>query len=106
MAEEKKKKKGTAKKNTNSRSKKKTNTKSGSTGIATIESHKNVVMLSYLVSGILLLCFAVIRGSNIWSSIRGIFFSFFGITLYLFAAFLVTIGIKLALNNFKRSFVN
>ena len=104
MAEEKKKKKSPAKKKTTA-PKKKTNKKSGATSIAAIESHKNVVMLSYLIGGILLLCFGIIRGSNIWSSIRGVFFSFFGTTLYLFAGLLIAIGIKLALNNFKRSFV-
>ena len=105
MAEAKKKKTGASNKKSTSNKKRTTKKKSAGTGIAAIESHRNVVMLTYLISGAVLLCFSVIRGSNIWSSIRGVFFSFFGVTVYLFAAFLIAVGIKLALGSFKRSFV-
>jgi len=104
MAETKKKKNGTAKKGNSA--KKKTTKKVGKkNAVGAVETHKNVVMLSYLITGIVLLCFSVIRGSNVWSSIRGIFFSFFGVTVYLFVAFLIVIGIKLSLGSFKRSFI-
>ena len=104
MAETKKKKTATTKKKATTAKKKPTKKKSASTSLSAIENHRNVVMLTYLLSGALLLCFALIKGSNIWSSIRGGLFSFFGITLYLFAAFLIVIGIELALNSFKKSF--
>ncbi len=103
------------KKSTSSKSKsntkKKSNTKTKTAGknsrknISAVERHRNVIMLSYLCTGILLALFSVIRGSNIWSSIRGVFFAFFGVTVYLFAAFLIIIGVKLALNSLKRSFL-
>ena len=104
MAETKKKKTGTTMKKATTAKKKPTKKKSASTSLSAIESHRNVVMLTYLLSGAVMLCFGLIKGSNIWSSIRGALFSFFGITLYLFAAFLIAVGIKLALNSFKKSF--
>ena len=79
--------------------------KSSRKNISTVERHKNVIMLSYLCAGVVLCLFSVIRGSNIWSSIRAVFFSFFGVTVYLFAAFLIIIGVKLALDSLKRSFL-
>ncbi len=106
MADNRNKKGGTKKKNTN--------TKKGTTrtvgknkkqNLNLLEEHRNAVMLSYLASGILLGFFALIKGSNIWSSIRGAFFSFFGVTFYLFVIYLIVMGIQTALNNFKRSFL-
>ncbi len=105
MAENKKKKTGAATSKKKSSTKKKTTKKTGGSGNVAIDNHKNIVMLTYLIVGVLLFCFALIKGSNIWSSIRGVFFSFFGVTLYLFAAFLIVIGVKLALNSFKKSFI-
>lgn len=109
MAGEKNKKSASSKSRTNT--KKKSNNKTKTAGknsrknISTVERHKNVIMLSYLCTGIVLCLFSVIRGSNIWSSIRGAIFSFFGVTVYLFAAFLIIIGVKLALDSLKRSFL-
>ena len=104
MAETKKKKTATTKKKATTAKKKPTKKKSASTSLSAIEAHRNVVMLTYLLSGALLMCFAMIKGSNVWSSVRGALFSFFGITLYLFAASLFSIGVELALNSLKKSF--
>ena len=99
MAETKKKKTATTKKKATTAKKKPTKKKSASTSLSAIEAHRNVVMLTYLLSGALLMCFAMIKGSNVWSSVRGALFSFFGITLYLLAASLFSIGVELALNS-------
>ncbi len=106
MAENKNKKSGTKKKNTNSKKgSSRTVGKNKKQNLNLLEEHRNAVMLTYLASGIVLGFFAFIKGSNIWSSIRGAFFSFFGITLYLFVAYFIVMGIQTALNNFKRSFL-
>ncbi len=107
MAEAKNKKTNSSKNSTASKKKAKTKAvgKNSKKNLSALETHRNVIMLSYLLTGIVLGCFALIKGSNIWSSIRAVFFSFFGVTLYLFAAFLIVIGVKMALNSFKRSFL-
>ncbi len=107
MADTKNKKTINSKKKNTTKSKAKTKTagRNSRKTLSLLEEHRNLVMLAYLVSGVLIGCFAFIKGSNIWSGIRAALFAFFGITIYLFVAYLIVMGIKTALNNFKRSFL-
>ena len=106
MAENKNKKNSTKKRGTTtSKNKSRTVGKNKKEKVNLLEEHRNIVMLVYLATGILFGFFAFIKGSNIWTDIRSGLFAFFGITLYLFVAYLIVIGIQTALNNFKRSFL-
>lgn len=71
--------------------------------LSVLETHRNAVMLVYLISGIILGCFAVIHGSNIWETVRAALFSFFGIGLFIVVGFLIVVGIRISLNNLKKS---
>ncbi len=77
--------------------------KNGGERLSVLENHKNAVMLSYLSAGIILGAFSVIGGSNIWQSIRGALYSFFGIGLMPVVIFLIVVGIAISLNGLKRS---
>lgn len=103
-----------SKKNTSSKKKsgsKKSNTKSkqknvgrnGGKNLRLLETNRNLVMLIYLASGVLLGCFAFIHGSNIWETVRSAFFAFFGVSFYLLIAFLIVTGIRIALGSLKFS---
>lgn len=69
------------------------------------ESHRSAIMFVYLIVSLLLMTVAFIPGRNIWASIRGIFFGFFGLGFYLFDIFLLVIGVRIALNSLKKSCV-
>ena len=67
------------------------------------ESHRSAIMFVYLIVSLLLMTVAFIPGRNVWASIRGFFFGFFGLGFYLFDIFLLVIGVRVALNSLKRS---
>lgn len=71
--------------------------------LSILETHRNIVMLSYLAVGAILGCFAFVHGSNIWETIRAALFSFFGIGLYVVVSFFIVTGIRIALNNLNKS---
>ncbi len=96
-------KKGSTKKS--SAKKGKTNYVSSKTGrsVPFSEQYYNAIMLSYLLGGLLMFFFAVIKGSNVWTGIRSTFFAVFGTSFYLLFAQTVVVGIRMALHNLKRS---
>ena len=67
------------------------------------ESHRSAIMFVYLIVSLLLMTVAFIPGRNVWASIRGFFFGFFGLGFYLFDIFLLVIGVRVALNSLRRS---
>ena len=67
------------------------------------ESHRSAIMVVYLIVSLLLMTVAFIPGRNVWASIRGFFFGFFGLGFYLFDIFLLVIGVRVALNSLRRS---
>lgn len=69
------------------------------------ESHRSAIMFVYLIVSLILLTVAFIPGRNVWASVRGFFFGFFGLGFYLFDIFLLIIGVRVALNTLKRSCV-
>ncbi len=96
-------KKGSTKKS--SAKKGKTNYVSSKTGrsVPFSEQYYNAIMLSYLLGGLLMFFFAVIKGSNVWTGIRSTFFAVFGTSFYLLFVQTVVVGIRMALHNLKRS---
>ena len=67
------------------------------------ESHRSAIMFVYLIVSLLLMTVAFIPGRNVWASVRGFFFGFFGLGFYLFDIFLLVIGVRVALNSLRRS---
>ncbi len=67
------------------------------------ESHRSAIMFVYLIVSLLLMTVAFIPGRNVWASIRGFFFGFFGLGFYLFDIFLLVIGVRVALGSLRRS---
>ena len=67
------------------------------------EQYYNAIMLCYLLGGGLMLAIAVIKGSNIWTGLRSVMFSCFGVSFYLLTVQTIVIGIRMALHNLKRS---
>ncbi len=67
------------------------------------ESHRSAIRFVYLIVSLLLMTVAFIPGRNVWASIRGFFFGFFGLGFYLFDIFLLVIGVRVALNSLRRS---
>ncbi len=98
-------KKGNTKGNTASKGKKKSDYVSSGTGkrVPFSEQYYNAIMLCYLLGGALMLALALIKGSNIWTSLRSVLFSGFGVSFYLITLQTVVIGIRMALHNLKRS---
>lgn len=107
-----KKKKAASKKKPAARKKPAAKTKGGAAktkkaqGQATYyESHRKLLMLIYLVTSLVFLCVAFIPGFNVWAKIRGVFFAFFGVSFYVFNLCLFIIGLRMATDSLKRSFV-
>ena len=67
------------------------------------ESHRSAIMFVYLIVSLLLMTVAFIPGRNVWASVRGFLFGFFGLGFYLFDIFLLVIGVRVALNSLRRS---
>ena len=51
------------------------------------ESHRSAIMFVYLIVSLLLMTVAFIPGRNVWASIRGFFFGFFGLFSFGFSLF-------------------
>ncbi len=64
--------------------------------------NRTVLMLCYLGFSLLFLAVACIPGVNVWATIRGGFFAFFGIGFFLLNICLFIVGIRVALDNLKR----
>ncbi len=67
------------------------------------ERYHNAIMLSYILGGIFMGCIALIPGFNIWEKLRGVLFASFGLGFYLIVVQTVVTGVRMALNNLKRS---
>lgn len=88
-----------------SKGKKKSSYVSSSTGkrVPFSEQYYNAIMLSYLLGGALMLALAIIKGTNLWMSLRSVLFSAFGVSFYLLTLQTLIIGVRMALHNLKRS---
>ena len=88
-----------------SKSKKKSGYVSSGTGkrVPFSEQYYNAIMLCYLLGGTLMLALALIKGSNIWTGLRSVLFSGFGVSFYLLTVQTLVIGIRMALHNLRRS---
>lgn len=60
-------------------------------------------MTAYLLSAVIMLCIAFIPGYNFWTKIRGAFYAFFGLGFVVFALCVLILGVKTALDSFKRN---
>lgn len=98
-------KKTTAKKSTGSKKKSGAKKNNKKNKLSFYEAHRQTIMFSYLIVSLFLLTVAFIPGRNIWASVRGAFFGFFGLGFYLFDVFVLIIGIRIALDSLKRSCV-
>lgn len=98
-------KKTTAKKSTGSKKKSGAKKNNKKNKLSFYEAHRQTIMFSYLIVSLFLLTVAFIPGRNIWASVRGVFFGFFGLGFYLFDVFVLIIGIRIALDSLKRSCV-
>ena len=100
-------KKSNSKGKSASKNKKKSSYVSSSTGkrVPFSEQHYNAIMLCYLLGGALMLALALIKGSNLWTGLRSVLFSMFGISFYLITIQTLVIGIRMALHNLKRSLI-
>ena len=98
-------KKGNTKSKSASKSKKKSGYVSSGTGkrVPFSEQYYNAIMLCYLLGGTLMLALALIKGSNIWTGLRSVLFSGFGVSFYLLTVQTLVIGIRMALHNLRRS---
>ncbi len=98
-------KSNTKAKTSSDKSKKKSSYVSSSTGkkVPFSEQHYNAIMLGYLIAAGVMAAFIFIKGANIWTSIRSVFFSVFGVSFYMLAFQMLYMGIRLALHNLKRS---
>ena len=99
-------KKSTTKaKSTPKKNNKKSSYVSSSTGkrVPFSEQYYNAIMLCYLLGGALMLALALIKGSNLWTGLRSVLFSAFGISFYLLTVQTIVIGVRMALHNLKRS---
>ena len=99
-------KKSTTKaKSTPKKNNKKSSYVSSSTGkrVPFSEQYYNAIMLCYLLGGALMLALALIKGSNLWTGLRSMLFSAFGISFYLLTVQTIVIGVRMALHNLKRS---
>ena len=87
-------KKGNTKSKSASKSKKKSGYVSSGTGkrVPFSEQHYNAIMLCYLLGGTLMLALALIKGSNIWTGLRSVLFSGFGVSFYLLTVQTLIIG--------------
>lgn len=79
--------------------------KNAKTQVSYYESHRKLLMLIYLLLSLAFLCVAFIPGLNVWAKIRGVFFSFFGISFYLFNICMFVIGVRMATDSLRRSLV-
>lgn len=68
------------------------------------ERNKAAIMFLCFLIGVVLLCFALIRGYNYWEKARGVLFSFFGIGYYVLIAELFYLGYKILKDSLNRSF--
>ena len=98
-------KKTTAKKSTGSNKKSGAKKNNKKKKLSFYEAHRQTIMFSYLIVSLFLMTVAFIPGRNIWASVRGAFFGFFGLGFYLFDVFILIIGIRIALDTLKRSCV-
>ena len=99
-------KKSTTKaKSTPKKNNKKSSYVSSSTGkrVPFSEQYYNAIMLCYLLGGALMLALALIKGSNLWTGLRSVLFTAFGISFYLLTVQTIVIGVRMALHNLKRS---
>ena len=98
-------KKGNTKSKSASKSKKKSGYVSSGTSkrVPFSEQYYNAIMLCYLLGGTLMLALALIKGSNIWTGLRSVLFSGFGVSFYLLTVQTLIIGIRMALHNLRRS---
>lgn len=80
----------------------KKNGKSKTDSLSFYVRHRNLLMLSYLLCALVMLCFAFIPGYNFWTKIRGAFYGFFGLGFVPFAVCILILGVKISLNSFKR----
>lgn len=100
----------TSKKKTNTKNttnKKKTDSKyvgKKQKNISFVDSYYNAIMLSYIFGAVLLAVFAIVKGFNLWSTIRGSLFAIFGAGFYVLIVEMLIIGIRMGLHNLKRSF--
>ena len=100
MAETKKK---NTKKPTNSKKKPAANSKSKQQKVSFYEGHRTSLTVAYLGISLFFLSIAFIPGENVWATVRGAFFAFFGIGFYVFDICLLIIGFRVALNALRRS---
>ena len=96
-------KKGSTKKSTSKKNKPDyVNAKTGRS-VPFSEQYYNAIMLCYLLGGLLMFFFAVIKGSNVWTGIRSVVFACFGTAFYLLILQTIVVGVRMALHNLKRS---
>lgn len=69
------------------------------------EEYYNAFMLLYIFGALFLLAIALIKGENFWATLRSSVFAFFGFGFYALIIGMLVIGVRLALNNLKRSFL-
>lgn len=100
-------KKSNSKGKSASKNKKKSSYVSSSTGkrVPFSEQYYNAIMLCNLLGGALMLALALIKGSNLWTGLRSVLFSMFGISFYLITIQTLVIGVRMALHNLKRSLI-
>ena len=97
-------KKKTNKKTTSkSKAKGKKSNQKRKSNVSFYEAHRSVFMLCYLAVSLFFMCIAFIPGVNVWASIKGGFFAFFGAGFYVFNFCMFVVGIRIALDNLKKS---
>ena len=72
--------------------------------VSFVDAYYNAIMLCYIFGAILLAVFAIVKGFNLWSTIRGSLFAIFGAGFYVLIVEMLVVGIRMGLHNLKRSF--
>lgn len=72
--------------------------------VSFFDAYYNAIMLCYIFGAILLAVFAIVKGFNLWSTIRGSLFAIFGAGFYVLIVEMLVVGIRMGLHNLKRSF--
>ena len=91
-------------KNSSSKTKSKKCSGKKQTELTFFVRYRTAIMLVYLALFVIFFFIAIIKGYNVWARIRGAFFGFFGIGFYVLTLCLLIMGIRTALNNFRRHF--
>lgn len=66
------------------------------------EENRYLIVLIYLVLTIVLACLAIFKGINIWATVRGAMYAFFGSGFIIMIVCFAVITVRAALNNLKR----